>query len=239
MSEPAPSEPAPSAPVPVREHGDRHAFLDRIRTRQGPPPATGPHPPPPPPETVPVIGYRTLDDIDTADPDALLPVFVAALEAAQATVDVVTGQPSAEALLRFVSDHDIGSAVTSSEPEAVSVGGMLAAAGIAVAPYDREAAAAADLAITSATHLVAATGSLVVDSLTAGSRAVSLLPRVHLCVVPLHRLVADHADVLRVQTRPMPSCRVLITGPSRTGDIEQRLTLGAHGPVALHVVVTR
>ena len=71
------------------------------------------------------------------------------------------------------------------------------------------------------------------------SRAVSLLPRIHLCVLPLRRLVASHADVLRAQRRPMPSGRIVITGPSRTGDIEQRLTLGAHGPVALHVIVTR
>ena len=35
------------------EHGDRNAFLDRIRSRQGPPPSDVPHPPPPPPEVVP------------------------------------------------------------------------------------------------------------------------------------------------------------------------------------------
>jgi len=223
----------------MSEHGDRAAFLDRIRSRQGPPPSLGPHPPPAPPETVPALAYRSLDDIDPADPDALLPVFVAALRAAEATVDVVDGDVPAEVLLRFVADHGIGTAVTSREPEAVSLGAILSAAGVDVAPYDREAAAAADLAVTSATHAIAATGTLVVDSATAGSRAVSLLPRVHLCVVPRTRLVASHADVLRPQTTPMPSARVLITGPSRTGDIEQRLTLGAHGPVALHVIVTR
>lgn len=223
----------------MSEHGDRTAFLERIRSRQGRPPGGGPHPPPPAPTEVPELRYRTLDDIDPADPDALLPVFVAALRAAEATVDVVDGDVPAELLLRFVTEHRVASAVTSREPEAVALGGVLAAAGVEVAPYDREAAAGADLAITSATHGIAATGSLVVDSEAAGSRAVSLLPRVHLCVLPLVRLVASHADVLRGQQRPMPSARVLITGPSRTGDIEQRLTLGAHGPVALHVVVTR
>ena len=221
------------------EHGDRAAFLDRLRSRQGSPSTSGPHPPPPPPDVVPAVGYRSLDDLDADDPEALLPVFVAAARAVDATVDVVDGGPTAELLLRFVSDHDVTSAVTSTEPEAVALGAVLAAAGVQVSPYDRDAAAAADLAITSATHAIAATGTLVVDSATAGSRAVSLLPRVHLCVVPLERLVASHADVLRSQTAPMPSARVLITGPSRTGDIEQRLTLGAHGPVALHIVVTR
>lgn len=219
--------------------GDRTAFLDRIRSRQGPPPTDGPHPPPPAPDVVPALRYRTLDDVDPGDPSALLAVFVAALRAADATVDVVDGDPSADLLSRFVAEHGITSAVTSTEPEAVTLGAGLAAAGVDVVPYGREVAAAADLAVTSATHGIAATGSVVVDSESAGSRAVSLLPRIHLCVLPLDRLVASHADVLRRQQRPMPSARVLITGPSRTGDIEQRLTLGAHGPVALHVIVTR
>lgn len=224
---------------PAIEHGDRAAFLDRLRARQGPPPSLGPHPPPAPPETVPAIGYRTLDAIDPGDPDALLPVFVAAARAAEATVDVVDRDVPAEALLHFVAEHEIRTAVTSQEPEALALGAVLTAAGVEVSSYDRERAAAADLAVTSATHAIAATGSLVVDSASAGSRAVSLLPRVHLCVVPIGRLVASHADVLRPQGAPMPSARVIITGPSRTGDIEQRLTLGAHGPVALHVIVTR
>jgi L-lactate dehydrogenase complex protein LldG len=221
------------------EHGDRRAFLDRIRSRQGRPTDDGPHPPPPTPDVVPAIRYRTLDDVDPTDPEALLPVFVAALRAAEATVDVVDRDVPAELLLRFVTDHDVRSAVTSAEPEATALGDVLVAAGVEVSPYGREAAALSDLAVTSATHGIAATGSLVVDSAAAGSRAVSLLPRVHLCILPSARLVASHADVLRSQQRPMPSARVLITGPSRTGDIEQRLTLGAHGPVALHVIVTR
>ena len=225
--------------APPAEHGDRAAFLGRIRSRQGRPATDGPHPPPPAPDIVPELRYRTLDDVDPADPDALLPVFVAALRAASATVDVVDGDIPAELLLRLVGEHDVRAAVTSQEPEAVAVGGALAAAGVSVSSYERELAALADLAVTSATHGIAATGSVVVDAATAGSRAVSLLPRVHLCVLPLDRLVASHADVLRGQERPMPSARVLITGPSRTGDIEQRLTLGAHGPVALHVIVTR
>jgi len=223
----------------MAEHGDRAAFLARIRERQGPPPATGPHPPPPPPDVVPQIGYRSLDGVDPADPDALLPVFVAALRAAEATVDVVDGDPSDDLLRTFVEAYGVGSAVTSAEPEAVALGARLAGLGVEVAPYGRDAGAAADLAVTSATHGIAATGTLVLDSTATGGRAVAILPSTHLCVLPLGRLVASHADVLRPQRRPMPSDRLLISGPSRTGDIEQRLTLGAHGPLALHVVVTR
>jgi L-lactate utilization protein LutC len=225
--------------VAPAEHGDRRAFLDRIRSREGRPPGGGPHPPPPAPDVVPELRYRTLDGIAPDDVDALLPVFVSALRAAEATVDVVDGAPSDDLLRAFVDAYGIGSAVTSEEPLAIGLGSRLADLGVDVARYSRDVAEAADVAVTSATHAVAATGSVVVDAESAGSRAVSLLPRVHLCVVPLDRLVASHADVLRRQQRPMPSARVLVTGPSRTGDIEQRLTLGAHGPVALHVIVLR
>jgi len=223
----------------MTEHGDRAAFLARIRERQGAPPSDGPHPPPAPPATVPEIRYRTLDGVDPADPDALLPVFVAALRAAEATVDVVDGEPSDDLLRTFVDAYAVRTAVTSAEPEAVALGARLRGLGIDVRPYDREAGAAADLAVTSATHAIAATGTLVLDSRATGGRAVAVLPTTHLCVVPVGRLVASHADVLRPQRRPLPSDRLLVSGPSRTGDIEQRLTLGAHGPLALHVVVTR
>lgn len=226
----------------MSEHGDRTAFLATIRSRQGPPPSSGPHPPPPPPATVPRVAYRSLD----GDPD-LVEVFVAAARAAEASVDVADvadgegagGADPAQVLRRIVATHDVATAVVSAEPEVEAVAAILTGLGVDVSPYSPERGATADLAITSATHGLASTGSLVVDSLTAGSRAVSLLPRIHLCVLPAERIVASHADVLRAQRRPMPSCRVVITGPSRTGDIEQLLTLGAHGPVALHVLVTR
>lgn len=58
---------------------------------------------------------------------------------------------------------------------------------------------------------------------------------------PADRVVASTADVLRtLGAHPdrLPSNLVLVTGPSRTGYIEQILTIGVHGPVAVHVVVT-
>jgi L-lactate dehydrogenase complex protein LldG len=75
---------------------------------------------------------------------------------------------------------------------------------------------------------------------SAGGRLASLLPPVHICVLPADRIVAAPADVLRGlghDPGALPSSLVLVTGPSRTGDIEQLLTIGAHGPTALHVIV--
>ena len=56
-------------------------------------------------------------------------------------------------------------------------------------------------------------------------------------MLPIDRLVATPSDVLRRGDRPLPSNRVLVTGPSRTGDIEQIITLGVHGPTALEILV--
>ena len=70
----------------------------------------------------------------------------------------------------------------------------------------------------------------------------SLLPSVHLCVLPVDRLFATPADVLRRlgsgADAPPPSL-VVVTGPSRTGDIEQLLTRRVHGPGTVLIVVTR
>lgn len=226
----------------TREHGDRAAFLRRIRDRQGPPPANGPHPPPAPLDAVPELSYRSLDGLDADDPEQLLPVFVQAATAAQAEVTVVDDVQAdvlAELLAPLVETHAVQVASVSRDPGLDAVVAALGSLGVRVEPYDPLAASTADLAVTGATHAVAATGSVVVDTSAAGSRAVSLLPPVHLCVVPVGCLVPTHAEILRSPEQPMPSCRVLITGPSRTGDIEQRLTLGAHGPVALHIIVVR
>jgi L-lactate dehydrogenase complex protein LldG len=133
-------------------------------------------------------------------------------------------------------------AVVSAEPEARALGDKLAARGVEVAGATADAAAEATLGVTSAIAGVAATGSVVLDSRRAGGRLASLLPPIHLCVLPADRIVATPADVLRGlgdDPAALPPSLVLVTGPSRTGDIEQLLTIGAHGPTALHVVVVR
>jgi len=72
-----------------------------------------------------------------------------------------------------------------------------------------------------------------------GARTVSLLPALHVAVVPSARIVPDLATALRTRgpTGAPDTCLTLITGPSRTADIEQKLVLGVHGPCALHVIL--
>ncbi|MDI3328550.1 MAG: lactate utilization protein C [Alicyclobacillaceae bacterium] len=94
-----------------------------------------------------------------------------------------------------------------------------------------EIAERADLGITAAHFAAAEPGTVVLLSGGDTARSVSLLPPAHLAVVPVSRLVPGLAEVMRELGRHrLPSSVNLITGPSRTADIENDLTVGVHGP---------
>jgi L-lactate utilization protein LutC len=103
----------------------------------------------------------------------------------------------------------------------------------------REACASSDIGITSADYALADTGTLVMFSSHQEPRLVSLLPPLHLAIVPIDRLITGLDELLTLV--PIPADRsssmVLITGPSRTADIEQILVRGVHGPGEIHVVL--
>ena len=103
-----------------------------------------------------------------------------------------------------------------------------------------EAAATAMVGVVEATAGIAATGTIVVDSDRAG-RLVSLLPRVGVFVLREADIVALTGDVLRTHAERWPAGPptnvVLLTGPSRSGDIEMRLVVGVHGPGEVHAVL--
>jgi len=109
------------------------------------------------------------------------------------------------------------------------------------ADFDKNALESCDAGITSCEALVAQTGSLLVSSATSGGRALSILPHVHVVVATCDQIVATLADALHAaQVRHdghLPSMLSFITGPSRTGDIERILVLGAHGPKELIVIL--
>jgi L-lactate dehydrogenase complex protein LldG len=112
---------------------------------------------------------------------------------------------------------------------------VLHACGIA---YESVAVDKAAVGITGAEYALADTGTLVVMS-AKEARLVSLLPPVHIAVIEADCILSGlDAFLLRVP-RPGDSSAstVLITGPSRTADIEQILVRGVHGPGELHVVI--
>jgi L-lactate utilization protein LutC len=103
----------------------------------------------------------------------------------------------------------------------------------------RALCAAADFGVTSADYALADTGTLVMIASSEEARLVSLLPPAHIAVVPSDRILTSLDELFSVL--PLPADRtssmVLITGPSRTADIEQILVRGVHGPGEIHVVV--
>lgn len=103
----------------------------------------------------------------------------------------------------------------------------------------RDACAAADIGITSADYALAETGTLVMLSSRQEARLVSLLPPVHVAIVPRSRILANLDELLTLLPKPaeQSSSMVLITGPSRTADIEQILIRGVHGPGEIYAVI--
>ena len=106
--------------------------------------------------------------------------------------------------------------------------------------YDVHELEKCDAGITECDALVAQTGGVVVTSRSAGGRALSVLPPHHVVIARREQLVADLPAafaLLQEKYAPdYPSMISFITGPSRTGDIERILVLGAHGPKKLTIL---
>jgi L-lactate dehydrogenase complex protein LldG len=96
-----------------------------------------------------------------------------------------------------------------------------------------------DAGFTVARSGLAATGTLVVAPDANAPRTVSLVPPLHVALIHARTLHADlHAAVAAERWRDgMPTNLVMISGPSKTSDIQQTTAYGAHGPRALWVVV--
>jgi L-lactate dehydrogenase complex protein LldG len=102
----------------------------------------------------------------------------------------------------------------------------------------RELCASAEVGITSADYALADTGTLVMLSSPQEARMISLLPPAHIAVVPGERILTGLDELFSILPNPaaLTSSMVLITGPSRTADIEQILVRGVHGPGEITIV---
>lgn len=96
--------------------------------------------------------------------------------------------------------------------------------------------------ITDCFCAVAETGSLMLLSGSDTFISASLLPETHIAIVPASRIVRAMEDAFalaRAECRVLPRTTTFISGPSRTGDIEQTIVLGAHGPYRVHVIIVQ
>ena len=106
--------------------------------------------------------------------------------------------------------------------------------------YDVEELEKCDAGISECDALVAQTGSVLVSTRSSGGRALSVLPPHHLVLARRDQLLADLPEAFAFLKAKYgsnyPSFISFITGPSRTGDIERILVLGAHGPRKLTIL---
>jgi L-lactate dehydrogenase complex protein LldG len=96
------------------------------------------------------------------------------------------------------------------------------------------------LGITGAFCAIAETGTMVLLTGADAPTATALLPDTHVAVVSAERIVDGMEDafaLIRRERGVPPRAVNLISGPSRTGDIEQTIVLGAHGPFRVHILI--
>jgi L-lactate utilization protein LutC len=205
---------------------DRENILHKVRTALG---RSGGEPVGPPPP----VRLRTPEvDVETRIASMMMRVEALAGKAAR------TCDPCA-----YVRDAIAGkTAVASNSPYLVECGvaGLpQVRSGITGRDELRELCAAADVGITSADFALADTGTLVMLASPSEARLVSLLPPWHIAVLPRDRILTGLDELFTVLPNPAAdtSSMVLITGPSRTADIEQILVRGVHGPGQITVVI--
>ena len=166
------------------------------------------------------------------------------LEKLRATVvPVADEQAAAEYVARLARDRGWGRVAYHDHPLVEPIAAALPCETCRVdAPFcDKQMLEACDAGVTTCEALISQTGSLLVSSATSGGRGLSILPHVHVVVATLDQIVPTLGDALH-QARErhagrLPSMLSFITGPSRTGDIERILVLGAHGPKELFVIL--
>jgi len=100
-----------------------------------------------------------------------------------------------------------------------------------------EAPRIAGAGVSRADYGVAATGSVVLAASHGEPRARHLVPEVHVSLLREDAIVADLAALFAALDGRIPSALAIVTGPSRSADIEQRLVVGVHGPREVHVVL--
>jgi L-lactate dehydrogenase complex protein LldG len=207
----------------------REAILERIRLALGRTPEA---PAPAIPETL--LGFPPMEM------EQRITRFTAALEALGGRV-LRASSPSEAA--EMIAEITAGADAVASEASFLRACGIDCLPGVrsdfSNAEEYRASRAEAAFGITSADYALAETGSLVLLSGREESRLVSLLPPAHIAVLPLNRLLTNLNELLTLLPHPaeLTSAMVIVTGPSRTADIEQILVRGVHGPGEITVIL--
>jgi L-lactate dehydrogenase complex protein LldG len=94
-----------------------------------------------------------------------------------------------------------------------------------------------EVGVSRAAFGLADTGSVVLASGPDEPRKRSLLPPVHVSVVEADRILPGLPELFAELDGVLPSALAIVTGPSRSADIEQKLVIGVHGPGEVHIII--
>jgi L-lactate dehydrogenase complex protein LldG len=215
---------------------DRQAFMERVRRVLGDPGSSGPPVPPAVDEAV-----VRLVDRRSSLPDR----FARRAEEVGMTVHRARAARLVEALAALLGDLKIGVATVSVADARIEAAVDQALERSGGRHVDHRTAPAlqthfdVDAGITDVDAAVAESGTLVLDT-RSRSRGTHLVPPVHVAIVLASKLVPDLLDLWSKDgptNGPDASLISLVTGPSKTADIEGILITGVHGPGQVHVVL--
>lgn len=214
-------------------------FLESIARKMGRAPMTAPPPPRPG-----HVRKAPVAPANMSTRDQMADWFTSELTKLTGTVERASSLRAAgEAVAAHIAKSCTpgGDVVLWDDEIALSAKAPLEAAGFTcyVWPQDRWRCAGAVAGVTSATYGIAETGSIAMAASPKQGRMVSLLPPLHVAIVPTSKLVATVGDYFKTvgMREKMPAALNLVTGPSRTADIELELAIGVHGPENIHMVL--
>ena len=179
-------------------------------------------------------------------PRQQLDAMQAALRASHAQVDCVSVDAWPALLAQRLGAHGVRRLLMDSASVEGQALRAALPAGVETLSFDRPLAQwkgelfdSVDAGFTVARSGIAATGTLVIAPDAAAPRTVSLAPPLHICLVYTSTLHADLHAAARAErwADGMPANLVLVSGPSKTSDIQQTLAYGAHGPRWLWVLI--
>jgi L-lactate dehydrogenase complex protein LldG len=212
--------------------GARERILSRIRSRQGKPSETSPE------ERAAVrshIGSPSQHPRPRFDWELLARFRERAIGLSSTVEEVGSLAAVPAAVARYLGSNSLPLTATC-WPEFGALDWRAAGVGIEVRPArddDR-------VGVTGAFCAIAETGTLMTVTGPQTPAATSLLPETHIAVLPAARIVRGMEEawqLARNELKQLPRAVNFISGPSRTADIEQTVTLGAHGPYRVHVIL--
>jgi L-lactate dehydrogenase complex protein LldF len=179
-------------------------------------------------------------DISLPNPVNLVETYARELEALGGNFSICTADEISQNILEILKRKDINEILSWDAaylPEGVL--DRLSQAGIQITyptAGNLQSSSNIRLGLTGSSAVIAETGSLLLLGGPGRPLTASLLPEIHITILREKDIYNTQSEVLQIEEIKHTPAAVLISGPSRTADIEMTLTIGVHGPGELHVI---